>query len=160
MEDNEDRVGEEDEEVSVGGGEDDDEWVRVNMNFEKKECRSYELSVSYWMSFSFFFVEEDVCQSFSGPYKTLKLLTDDEFKQWLITTSYKLPKMQSSDHTLPIMIRNPWCGSHLCVMDCVNWEKKKFSCRSSRTPTFDREYFFAEVDPREGGGKTSSSISP
>ena len=45
MEDNEDRVGEEEEEVSVGGGEDDDEWVRVNMNFEKRECQSYELSV-------------------------------------------------------------------------------------------------------------------
>ena len=59
MEDNEDRVGE--EEVSVGGGEDDDEWVRVNMNFERRECRSYELSVGYWMTFSFFFVEEDVC---------------------------------------------------------------------------------------------------
>ena len=43
MEDNEDRVGE--EEVSVGGGEDDDERVRVNMNFEKRECQSYELSV-------------------------------------------------------------------------------------------------------------------
>ena len=43
MEDNEDRVGEEDEEVSVVGEDDDDEWVRVNMNFERRE--SYELSV-------------------------------------------------------------------------------------------------------------------
>jgi len=45
------------EEVSVGGRRRKRRWVRVNanVNFERRGCRSYGLSVGLWMTFFFFF---------------------------------------------------------------------------------------------------------